>query len=333
MKFLDETGLKFIATKFKELRESLANKVDKVAGKDLSTNDYTNEAKAKVDAIPENPKYTDTVIKVADNLTTDFDTYALSANQGKVLGDAVFGRGLEYAAYYLKRTGFYYVTLSSEDNFPQPWNVNGNLIVKGLNNNFVQFFIPNGSDDIYKRKLKDSSNNTWSKWEKIATSNNAVMKSDVVQKIDGIEAISGDEQKVASVSAVKKRLDGLVTVIRDTREILGETIDKLKATNDMIEKLRKNQPETRKIGNLTYSKVGNLVTVTGYVQGNYSFNTLVETMPYKINEEMIVAAYPSYDPRPVFLKIANYDIRYTSQQSINGRLSLNFSFIPESAYV
>ena len=61
MKFLDETGLKFIATKFKELRESLANKVDKVENKQLSTNDYTNEAKAKVDAIPTDPKYTDTV--------------------------------------------------------------------------------------------------------------------------------------------------------------------------------------------------------------------------------------------------------------------------------
>ena len=36
-------------------------KVDKVAGKGLSTNDYTNAAKAKVDAIPANPKYTDTL--------------------------------------------------------------------------------------------------------------------------------------------------------------------------------------------------------------------------------------------------------------------------------
>ena len=36
-------------------------KVDKVTGKGLSTNDYTNAAKAKVDAIPASPKYTDTV--------------------------------------------------------------------------------------------------------------------------------------------------------------------------------------------------------------------------------------------------------------------------------
>ena len=38
-----------------------SGKVDKVTGKGLSTNDYTDAAKAKVDAIPANPKYTDTV--------------------------------------------------------------------------------------------------------------------------------------------------------------------------------------------------------------------------------------------------------------------------------
>lgn len=75
MKFLDETGLKFIATKFKELRDSLTNKVDKVTGKDLSTNDYTNEAKAKVDAIPEDPKYTDTVQDLTPYATKDGDLY------------------------------------------------------------------------------------------------------------------------------------------------------------------------------------------------------------------------------------------------------------------
>lgn len=36
-------------------------KVDKVSGKGLSTNDYDNTAKGKVDAIPSNPKYTDTI--------------------------------------------------------------------------------------------------------------------------------------------------------------------------------------------------------------------------------------------------------------------------------
>lgn len=60
MKALGQTGLDFIAGKFKELKKLLSNKVDKVDGKGLSTNDYDSNAKAKVDAIPTNPKYTDT---------------------------------------------------------------------------------------------------------------------------------------------------------------------------------------------------------------------------------------------------------------------------------
>ena len=59
-KTLGQTGLNFIANKYKELRTALSNKVDKVSGKGLSTNDYDSTAKSKVDAIPANPKYTDT---------------------------------------------------------------------------------------------------------------------------------------------------------------------------------------------------------------------------------------------------------------------------------
>lgn len=59
-KTLGQNGLNFIANKYKELRTALSNKVDKISGKGLSTNDYDSTAKAKVDAIPNNPKYTDT---------------------------------------------------------------------------------------------------------------------------------------------------------------------------------------------------------------------------------------------------------------------------------
>lgn len=40
------------------------NKVDKVTGKSLSTNDFSNSHKTKVDAIPSSPKYTDTVTTI-----------------------------------------------------------------------------------------------------------------------------------------------------------------------------------------------------------------------------------------------------------------------------
>lgn len=49
------------ADMIQRIKTDVANKVDKVTGKGLSTNDYDDTAKAKVDAIPSDPKYTDTV--------------------------------------------------------------------------------------------------------------------------------------------------------------------------------------------------------------------------------------------------------------------------------
>lgn len=46
---------------FAQKDPDISGKVDKEEGKSLSTHDYDDSAKAKVDAIPENPKYTDTV--------------------------------------------------------------------------------------------------------------------------------------------------------------------------------------------------------------------------------------------------------------------------------
>lgn len=43
---------------------AVENKVDKVAGKGLSTNDFSNSHKTKVDAIPSSPKYTDTITTI-----------------------------------------------------------------------------------------------------------------------------------------------------------------------------------------------------------------------------------------------------------------------------
>ena len=72
MKILGQQGLDFIAAKFKELSK---NKVDKVEGKNLSSNDFTNEAKTKVDAIPENFKYIQHIV------LTQTEYNALSSTQ------------------------------------------------------------------------------------------------------------------------------------------------------------------------------------------------------------------------------------------------------------
>lgn len=65
-------------------------KVDKIFGKGLSSNDYDDEAKAKVDAIPPDPKYTDTVpdltpyAKMSD-LSKEYDER--KADISKVMSD------------------------------------------------------------------------------------------------------------------------------------------------------------------------------------------------------------------------------------------------------
>ena len=80
---------KFTDTKYDDtiIKQGITNlnneKVDKEDGKSLSTNDYTNTDKAKVDGIPENPKYTDTTYTEA---TTSNSGLMSSADKAKVDG-------------------------------------------------------------------------------------------------------------------------------------------------------------------------------------------------------------------------------------------------------
>lgn len=63
-----------------------SGKVDKVSGKGLSSNDYTDAAKAKVDAIPANPQYTDTVFSGSYNDLTDKPTIPAPVTEQTVSG-------------------------------------------------------------------------------------------------------------------------------------------------------------------------------------------------------------------------------------------------------
>lgn len=57
----------------------LDKKVDKVSGKGLSTNDYTNADKGKVSAIPSSPKYTDTTYKAGSGLSLSGTTFSVDS--------------------------------------------------------------------------------------------------------------------------------------------------------------------------------------------------------------------------------------------------------------
>ena len=79
-----------------KLASDLTSKVDKISGKGLSTYDYSDAAKSKVDAIPASPKYTDTVT------TINGKTGAISKSDITALGipaqDTVYTHPTSHAA-------------------------------------------------------------------------------------------------------------------------------------------------------------------------------------------------------------------------------------------
>ena len=86
-----------------------SGKVDKVTGKGLSTNDYTNAAKAKVDAIPASPKYTDTVyddtaVKSRLSAVEGMENVALTAASGRLTN-------VSYTARYSSLLGMVFVRI------------------------------------------------------------------------------------------------------------------------------------------------------------------------------------------------------------------------------
>lgn len=86
MKYLDYDGLLYFWGKIKD---KLNNKVDKVEGKDLSTNDYTTAEKNKLAGIASGANKT----TVENVLTSTSTANALSAAQGKVLKDLIDTKG------------------------------------------------------------------------------------------------------------------------------------------------------------------------------------------------------------------------------------------------
>lgn len=78
----DVNGL--IDEKLVPVNETIENKVEKVDGKGLSTNDYTDEDKLKIDSIPEDAKFTDTVYDdttLSNRIKTIEDDYLSSEDK------------------------------------------------------------------------------------------------------------------------------------------------------------------------------------------------------------------------------------------------------------
>ena len=115
-KYLDSNGLTYFWGKLKTL---LSNKVDKVSGKGLSTNDYTSDEKTKLSGIEIGANKT----TVTNSLTSASTTDALSAAQGKELKTLVDGKA---AATSVQGT----LTASG-------WTANGDVFMQTLSNDTI----------------------------------------------------------------------------------------------------------------------------------------------------------------------------------------------------
>lgn len=84
-KVIEKSVLGYFSDKIKAWASNLLNgKVDKVTGKQLSTEDYTTAEKTKLASAV-------TTANVVNNLTSTSTTAPLSANQGKVINDMIHG--------------------------------------------------------------------------------------------------------------------------------------------------------------------------------------------------------------------------------------------------
>lgn len=143
------------------------DKVDKVDGKQLSTNDYTNEDKTKVDNIPENPKYTDTTYDLSSYLTAkDLEGYKKA--DGTTVGE-LKAEGRVDANTIREEWFFAYSISSNTPDSQKGWYINTMNFGQDI---FQIAYDAMNRDTIYFRSGTEYTNSNkynWSAWQPILT--------------------------------------------------------------------------------------------------------------------------------------------------------------------
>lgn len=116
---------------------TVSNKVDKISGKELSTNDFTDAYKTKLDGLQ-------------------------SALDGKLPHFTITAADTDFNA--LKTTGVYHIRVATGTN--QPTSTHGTLYVDFTIGTQVQLWIPDIRNNMYKRTYTVSSS-TWSSWTEL----------------------------------------------------------------------------------------------------------------------------------------------------------------------
>lgn len=239
-------------------------KVDEIDGKGLSTNDFTDAAKKKVDAIPADPKYTDTIqdltpyAKKADIVTS------VNGKKGDTMVDFFIGddtRDLNYAPKdYLEHGVRFKANTNSQFEFKRctavgvsrliaqtycilntqiPWaNASGGLPMQ----------VAYGKGVIATRGAIDEK--TWGEWQKVTTTND----------------LSG----FAKRADIKTRLADMT---EDTSHRTVTDAEK-KAWNNKVDKIRGKQLSTNDFSDLFKSQLQNLSVFASNIDTDGIYKTV-----------------------------------------------------------
>lgn len=190
MKFLDDNGLLYFYQKIKTL---LGNKVDKVSGKTLSTNDFTNDYKAKLDGLK---------------------NYELPTASTTVKGGAKVGKGLEVDANgFLNATGGGVADAVAWDNVTnKPTTIDGYGITDGLKTTDISDWAKATTKPTYSYTELTNKPTIPSKTSELANDSNYITSSAVDTKINN---------KLSSVMKYKGTVENYSALPKDA--LIGDT--------------------------------------------------------------------------------------------------------------
>lgn len=214
-------------------------KVDKVQGKGLSSNDFTDAAKAKVDEIPQNPKYTDTIQDLSGYAKKSEINNKVDKDGGKVLSDnnytnadktkvaslptdanwvvpiincfagvAKFTNDLNT----LTKAGIYSCRSNSNrpagsGNYATCIVTKADSTVDSSGTDTIQMWIDQ-SNGLFIRNNIDKDNSSWTDWVQIGGSNSGeiqiskIGQTITLEKKDGVVYVSGELTRTAISSGI-----------------------------------------------------------------------------------------------------------------------------------
>lgn len=177
-----------------EVSSQMAEKVNKVAGKDLSTNDYTDSEKQKNEDNKNNIFDLAGIGRTTETVKKNSNDIASNKKELEKLSKLGFDykikdlRTVEGDANLMDNTGFYFVRETTTTNLPTRTGEGYLEIFRALSNNMMQRFTRWSSGRVFTRQLV---NNEWKDWHELARVSDLCDRSDLENYILSVNCVLG----------------------------------------------------------------------------------------------------------------------------------------------